>query len=58
LPGQLSVARKIADQYEVIRDVRDRGRTIDGIIKQWFKWVKPNFEKVSWIFLVARQAGF
>ncbi|KAK0637111.1 uridine kinase family-domain-containing protein [Bombardia bombarda] len=29
----------------IIRDVRDRGRDIEGIIKQWFAFVKPNFEK-------------
>ncbi|KAK3940136.1 uridine kinase family-domain-containing protein [Diplogelasinospora grovesii] len=29
----------------IIRDVRDRGRDVEGIIKQWFAWVKPNFEK-------------
>ncbi|KAK1827641.1 uridine kinase family-domain-containing protein [Podospora conica] len=29
----------------ILRDVRDRGRDIDGIIKQWFSFVKPNFEK-------------
>ncbi|CAM1511053.1 Fc.00g085660.m01.CDS01 [Cosmosporella sp. VM-42] len=29
----------------IIRDVRDRDRDIEGIIKQWFAFVKPNFEK-------------
>ncbi|KAK3687233.1 uridine kinase family-domain-containing protein [Podospora appendiculata] len=29
----------------IIRDVRDRGRDVEGIIKQWFAFVKPNFEK-------------
>ncbi|KAK0714790.1 uridine kinase family-domain-containing protein [Lasiosphaeris hirsuta] len=29
----------------LLRDVRDRGRDIEGIIKQWFAFVKPNFEK-------------
>jgi uridine kinase len=35
----------------IVRDVRERGRDIEGIIKQWFGFVKPNFEKVhlpSW----------
>jgi uridine kinase len=32
---------------QVIRDVRDRGRDVEGCIKQWFGFVKPNFEKVS-----------
>jgi len=27
------------------RDVRERGRDIDGIIKQWFGFVKPNLHK-------------
>lgn len=36
-----------ADVLQVLRDQRDRGRDIDGIIKQWFTFVKPNFEKVS-----------
>lgn len=31
----------------VVRDVRERGRDIEGCIKQWFGFVKPNFEKVS-----------
>lgn len=29
----------------LVRDVRERGRDIEGIIKQWFGFVKPNFEK-------------
>ncbi|KAI5457163.1 uridine kinase family-domain-containing protein [Mariannaea sp. PMI_226] len=29
----------------IVRDVRERGRDIEGIIKQWFAFVKPNFEK-------------
>lgn len=38
----------ISDQVGiVVRDVRERGRDIEGIIKQWFGFVKPNFEKVS-----------
>ncbi|KAK7982065.1 Uridine kinase [Apiospora saccharicola] len=28
----------------IIRDVRDRGRDVEGCIKQWFAFVKPNFE--------------
>lgn len=31
----------------VIRDVRERGRDIEGCVKQWFAFVKPNFEKVT-----------
>lgn len=30
---------------QVTRDVRERGRDIDGCIKQWMSFVKPNFEK-------------
>ncbi|KAJ5123571.1 Uridine kinase [Penicillium atrosanguineum] len=29
----------------VLRDVRERGRDVDGIIKQWFKFVKPSCTK-------------
>lgn len=28
----------------VLRDVSERGRDIEGCIKQWFAYVKPNFE--------------
>lgn len=29
----------------ILRDVAERGRDIEGCIKQWFAFVKPNFEK-------------
>ncbi|WPH04615.1 Uridine kinase [Acrodontium crateriforme] len=29
----------------LLRDVRERGRDIEGCIKQWFAFVKPNFHK-------------
>ena len=29
----------------VLRDTRERGRDIEGCIKQWFAFVKPNFHK-------------
>ncbi|MCJ1277566.1 Uridine kinase [Puttea exsequens] len=29
----------------VVRDVKDRGRDIQGVIKQWMAFVKPNFER-------------
>ncbi|MCJ1385328.1 Uridine kinase [Xylographa soralifera] len=29
----------------ITRDVRERGRDIDGCIKQWFSFVKPNFQR-------------
>ncbi|KAK3319235.1 uridine kinase family-domain-containing protein [Apodospora peruviana] len=29
----------------ILRDVRERGRDIEGIIKQWFAFVKPNLKK-------------
>ncbi|KAI1635616.1 uridine kinase [Biscogniauxia mediterranea] len=29
----------------ILRDVKDRGRTVEGCIKQWFGFVKPNYEK-------------
>jgi uridine kinase len=28
----------------VLRDVAERGRDIEGVVKQWFAFVKPNFE--------------
>lgn len=34
-----------ADDRTVLRDVRERGRDIEGCIKQWFAFVKPNFHK-------------
>ncbi|KAB8230629.1 pre-rRNA-processing protein ESF1 [Aspergillus alliaceus] len=30
---------------EVIRDVRERGRDVEGIIKQWFTYVKPSYTR-------------
>jgi hypothetical protein len=29
----------------VLRDVRERGRDIEGIIKQWFTFVKPSYTR-------------
>lgn len=29
----------------IVRDVRERGRTIEGTIKQWFGYVKPVFQQ-------------
>ncbi|KAJ5489485.1 Uridine kinase [Penicillium diatomitis] len=29
----------------VLRDVRERGRDVEGIIKQWFTFVKPSYTK-------------
>lgn len=29
----------------VLRDIGERGRDIEGCIKQWFSFVKPNFER-------------
>jgi uracil phosphoribosyltransferase len=31
--------------FPVLRDVKERGRDIEGCIKQWFSFVKPNFIK-------------
>ena len=39
-----SLAR-LTNMLLVMRDVRLRGRDIEGIIKQWFAFVKPNFER-------------
>ncbi|KAI9797430.1 MAG: Uridine kinase [Piccolia ochrophora] len=29
----------------ILRDVKERGRDIEGVIKQWFAFVKPNYER-------------
>lgn len=45
---QRSIARKLladAEIKQVTRDVKDRGRDIEGCIKQWIAYVKPNFER-------------
>lgn len=34
-----------AEIKQVTRDVKERGRDIDGCIKQWITFVKPNFER-------------
>lgn len=34
-----------AKSKQVTRDVRERGRDIEGCIKQWMSFVKPNFER-------------
>ena len=33
------------NQKKVTRDVRERGRDVEGCIKQWMSFVKPNFER-------------
>lgn len=30
---------------QVMRDVKERGRDIEGCIKQWTSFVKPNFQR-------------
>lgn len=40
----------LADYCTVLRDVKERGRDVEGCVKQWFAFVKPNFEKVCLIF--------
>jgi uridine kinase len=37
--GDLCLSRRI------VRDIKERGRDIEGCIKQWFTFVKPNFHK-------------
>ena len=34
-----------SDPISVLRDVRERGRDIEGIIKQWFAYVKPSYTR-------------
>ena len=45
--------RKYVNSLPVVRDVRERGRDIEGCIKQWFGFVKPNFEKVHFPMYVS-----
>lgn len=35
----------VTNRVLVLRDVRERGRDIEGIIKQWFNYVKPSYTK-------------
>jgi uridine kinase len=42
---------------QVVRDLRDRGRDVEGCIKQWFAFVKPNFEKVRCKSLREQRSG-
>lgn len=44
-PVLLLGLRADAETKQVIRDVRERGRDIEGCIKQWMSFVKPNFER-------------
>jgi uridine kinase len=37
--GDLCLSRRL------VRDTKERGRDIEGCIKQWFAFVKPNFHK-------------
>lgn len=34
-----------ANSDKDVRDVRERGRDIDGVVKQWFNFVKPSYRK-------------
>jgi uridine kinase len=45
VPQPLLNTRLAADFLKVLRDVAERGRNIEGCIKQWFQFVKPNFER-------------
>lgn len=50
-----------------MRDVRERGRDIEGIIKQWFNFVKPSYKRYvepqrsisgAWILFLQKQSLF
>ena len=45
LVNLIGVLQADAKIKQVTRDVRERGRDIEGCIKQWMSFVKPNFEK-------------
>ena len=34
-----------AKTKQVVRDVNERGRDVEGCIKQWISFVKPNFTR-------------
>jgi len=40
----------------ILRDIKDRGRTVDSVIKQWFETVKPGYE--SFIFPTMKYADY
>lgn len=40
-----SFSMLMSSRMTVLRDVRCRGRDIEGCTKQWFSFVKPNFHK-------------
>nr|POE71890.1 isoform 4 of uridine-cytidine kinase-like 1 [Quercus suber] len=41
----IAMVCSLTHRKSVLRDVRERGRDIEGCIKQWFAFVKPNFHK-------------
>jgi uridine kinase len=45
--GAVSIQSRVGRRlnWSVIRDVKYRGRDIEGCIKQWFAFVKPNYQK-------------
>jgi hypothetical protein len=43
--SQLGYLHLANPETAVLRDVAERGRNIEGCIKQWFQFVKPNFER-------------
>lgn len=42
--ARISFFIAVTNICQVLRDVEERGRDIEGCIKQWFAYVKPNFE--------------
>jgi uridine kinase len=44
-PSHSIYKRLLIKKNPVLRDVKERGRDIDGIIKQWFDFVKPSYKK-------------
>ena len=44
-PPQSPLRTLLTIRTPVVRDVRERGRTIEGVIKQWFAYVKPVFHR-------------
>ena len=44
-PKKLETAVLMLRSKQVMRDVKERGRDIEGCVKQWTSFVKPNFQR-------------
>ncbi|GAT28165.1 uridine kinase [Aspergillus luchuensis] len=44
-PTTQPVGTALTERKLVMRDVRERGRDVEGIVKQWFTYVKPSYKQ-------------